>query len=309
MSDAATPDAPSLGQVLSKEELRELAAPSDLRGAAILMGNWALAAFAFAIAIIWPNPLTILAGVVILGGRQLGFSVLMHDCAHRVHFKNKWANDVLGQWLCAGPMGIPQALYRDYHLAHHRHAGTENDPDLGLIKHFPIPKDSLRRKLTRDITGRTGWRDTKRKLANMDWKRDRSWVAFHAVLLTALTLAGAPWAYLMWWAAEICVFPLLMRVRQIGEHGVALDRTSRDPRDNTATTLVSPIEALLVAPNNVNYHLEHHQFATVPGYNLAKLHRMLKARGYYEGRDCISHGYLEVLRKAVRPDDAAPAMA
>jgi fatty acid desaturase len=61
-----------LSDVLTKDELRELRQKSDLRALATLSWNWALIAAAFAVAIIWPNPLTILAGIIILGGRQLG---------------------------------------------------------------------------------------------------------------------------------------------------------------------------------------------------------------------------------------------
>ncbi|HAQ76803.1 MAG TPA: fatty acid desaturase, partial [Hyphomonas sp.] len=40
---------------------------SDLRALATLVWNWGLIIAAFAVAIIWPNPLTILAGILILG--------------------------------------------------------------------------------------------------------------------------------------------------------------------------------------------------------------------------------------------------
>ena len=87
----------------------------------------------------------------------------------------------------------------------------------------------------------------------------------------------------------------------MGEHGVALDRLSSDPRQNTATTLVSFWERVLIAPNFVNYHVEHHVLAGVPCYNLAKLHRLLTERDYFGDVDCITHGYANVLRKATLP--------
>jgi fatty acid desaturase len=115
-----------------------------------------------------------------------------------------------------------------------------------------------------------------------------------------LTLVGAPWAYALWWVAEIFVLPLLVRLRQIGEHGVADNRASRSPRLNTGTTLVSWWERLLVAPNYVNYHVEHHQFASVPCYRLPGLHKKLKQGGYFDNYDCIAIGYADVLRRAVQ---------
>ena len=55
-----------------------------------------------------------------------------------------------------------------------------------------------------------------------------------------------------------------LRLRNIGEHGVALDRYDPEPRRNTHTTRVNWLERLLVAPNHVHFHLEHHMFAAVP---------------------------------------------
>ena len=68
-----------LSEALTKDELRELRKKSDLRALATLVWNWGLIIAAFAVAIIWPNPLTILAGILILGGRQLGWGIINHD--------------------------------------------------------------------------------------------------------------------------------------------------------------------------------------------------------------------------------------
>ena len=83
-----------------------------------------------------------------------------------------------------------------------------------------------------------------------------------------MTAFGAPWAYLLWWGGYLFVYPLVTRLRFMGEHGVAVDRLSADARENTATTLVSLWERILIAPNFVNYHLEHHMYPTVPFHAL-----------------------------------------
>jgi fatty acid desaturase len=73
-----------------------------------------------------------------------------------------------------------------------------------------------------------------------------------------------------------------------------------DPTDemrNTRTTLASWWERLLLAPNRVNFHLEHHLLMTVPFYNLPRLHRLLRDRGALYGA-LIEHGYLGLLRRA-----------
>jgi fatty acid desaturase len=70
-----------------------------------------------------------------------------------------------------------------------------------------------------------------------------------------------------------------------------------DPLQNTRTTLASPLERLFVAPNRVNYHLEHHLLMTVPHYKLPEMHRLLCERGALDGANVV-RGYREVLRRA-----------
>ena len=101
-----------LSEAVTKEELRELRRKSDLRALATLTWNWALIAGAFAIAILWPNPLTILAGIVILAGRQLGLGIINHDCAHHAFFKSPKVDEFVGHYLAGAPMNIPLPPYR-----------------------------------------------------------------------------------------------------------------------------------------------------------------------------------------------------
>jgi len=78
-----------------------------------------------------------------------------------------------------------------------------------------------------------------------------------------------------------------------------------DPLRNTRTTLVSWWERLLLAPNRVNYHLEHHLLMTVPLYKLPRLHRLLDERGLLDGA-CVTRGYADVLRCAAsKPEGSA----
>ena len=237
-----------LQDVLTKDELRELSKPSDIKAVLILAGNLAMVVGAFALAIQWPNPLTILFAVLVLGGRQLGLGVINHDCAHHAFFSSKWMNEFVGHWIAGAPINTSVHAYRAYHLRHHQHAGTQEDPDRWMVKDYPLAPERLRRKLMRDVTGQTGFRDTMRQLKAFSLKKNLPWLSFHVVLLTALTAAGAPWAYLLWWAANLFVFPVIVRIRQISEHGVASDRDSLDPRENTGTTLIGWWRSSLSVP-------------------------------------------------------------
>ena len=292
----------NLSDYLSADEMRPLMARSDWRAGWMLLFNLAVMAAAFALPVLWLNPLTVLLAVLLLGGRQLGLAVLYHECAHQIFFKARSLNDFFGTWLFGGLMNTSLARYRAYHLDHHRHAGTEQDPDFTMASAYPAEPASMRRKLTRDLTGRTGVKDLRRQIKSFRLVRNAPFLASHGLMLGLLSLAGAPWAYALWWVAYLVAYQVITRIRFMSEHGVAVDRLSPDVRENTVTTLASWWERLLVGPNFVNYHLEHHLQAGVPCYRLRRFHNLLKERGFFgacsQPERCFSNGYLHVLRKA-----------
>jgi len=48
--------------------------------------------------------------------------------------------------------------------------------------------------------------------------------------------------------------------------------------------------AWLIFPHRVNYHIEHHLYASVPHYNLPELHREMARRGMLEGAEVLLFG-------------------
>ena len=154
-------------------------------------------------AIVWTNPLTIVLAILLVGSRQHGMSILMHDAAHGVLFKTKALNEFVGKWLLGAPYGGDMASYRHYHLKHHRHTQTENDPDLPLSAKFPTTKASLRRKFIRDITGQTFFR---LRMANLKSTLEPGMDAFatnsrapywitNFILFAGLAMLGHWWVY------------------------------------------------------------------------------------------------------------------
>jgi fatty acid desaturase len=100
---------------------------------------------------------------------------------------------------------------------------------------------------------------------------------------------------LLWLVAWLTVNSLVTRIRSIAEHAMPTD--PGDELRNTRTTLASPWARLFIAPNRVNYHLEHHLLMTVPLHKLPRLHRLLRERGVLRGA-LIARGYTPVLREA-----------
>ena len=66
--------------------------------------------------------MTLVAAIVVIGARQFGLAVLMHEAAHWRLFRHAKVNDQVARWLCACPVGaVALALYRRRHHQHHRH--------------------------------------------------------------------------------------------------------------------------------------------------------------------------------------------
>lgn len=60
------------------------------------------------------------------------------------------------------------------------------------------------------------------------------------------------------------------------------------------------LERLVLCPNHVNYHVEHHLLASVPSHRLPAFHKLLLEKGFYRGyEDTLARGYWDVLKRVV----------
>lgn len=314
----AAPPAPRripAAALISASELATLRERVEWKGIALIAHAWAVILGSVALVALFPNPLTYVLAVMLIGSRQLGLYILMHEGAHRCFSRDEKRNLALSQRLCAYPVFADTVAYRRYHLAHHAHTQQDDDPDLVLSAPFPVTKASYRRKFWRDITGRTGFEQRKAQLLNAlgdpawPWKQRLAHfreklgrqVLVNALLFAGLALAGVWWAYPLLWLVPLLTWMMVItRIRNIAEHAVVPD--SDDPLRNTRTTKAGLLERAFIAPYFVNYHLEHHLLFYVPCYNLPKLHTILM-RGPHAPRMEVQPNYWSVLRLATaRPD-------
>lgn len=309
---------------LSKEEIKSLLVKSNWRAALEFVDTWFWISFAFALAGFIPHVFTIIIAMFILGGKQLACAILMHDCSHRSMFTSTKANEFFGNWFAGYPIFHDVKRYRPYHIKHHVTTGTPEDPDLPLTKGYPTTLKSFIRKMLRDFSGATGikgyygvfmmhfgrlhytlgglviWENMNGK-SFMDKvttvsKNLYGPVITNLIMLGIFFLVGAPWLYLLWVGSLLTTHQFCIRIRSIAEHSVVPDKL--DPQLNTRTTYANFIEQMLFAPHNVNYHAEHHLLMTVPSYNLPKMHRMIKERGYFE-KGLLKKGYIDIIQLAI----------
>jgi fatty acid desaturase len=300
------------------EDWRLLSHRSDLMGLGAVAHAWTVIALSMALTI-W-QPWFALITVPVIGTRQLGLAVLMHEAAHGGLSKRSKLNDFVGQWIVGAPVGADLKSYRDYHLQHHKFAQQPEDPDLNLSAPFPITSRSLRRKIIRDLTGQTFFKQRRNQIANafgigirpgkgtqnrMTAARNAAFpfLGANAVLFLGLTLLGVWWSYFLLWLLPMATWnQLVTRLRNIAEHAVLSD--SDDPLKQARTTKANWLERALIAPYAVNFHCEHHMFMHLPFYRLRAAHRLLEAGGHTAYME-IGQGYRDVLGLAASRKDVA----
>ena len=294
-------------EVFTAEEWATLAEHSSWKGLALVAHCWAVIGLATLMGLIWP--VTIPLAVMIIGARQLGLGILQHDAAHGALHREPGVNEWVAEWLCSG--GI--ARYRKYHLQHHKFAQQTEDPDLVLSAPFPITRQSFRRKIVRDLTGQTWFKQRFGRLVSRlkargrgepllpilgeEVHRQRRWLIFNGLALAAFSLAGYWWVWFaLWLLPRATWFQLVTRLRNIAEHALVA-KDEPDPLRHARTTHANVFERAFIAPYFVNYHCEHHMFMHVPCWNLPRLRRLLARQGAVPRMEG-ARGYLSVLKAA-----------
>jgi fatty acid desaturase len=257
----------------------------------------------------WPHPVILFVSIILIGTRQHALFVIAHDAAHYLLYQRRWLNDAVGR-LCAMLQGLSMCTYRVIHRMHHNNLYGPLDPDTALHGGYPRGRAYLAKKLLKDLSGLTAWKtyayflggapalntrtnvalrpldDTSEKLRR-EARHDRNAVVFfHAAALLLFALSGYLVEYLVLWVLPlVTVVQAILRLRAIAEHGATTDFSS--PLTAARTNVAPGWLEWLIFPHQVNYHIEHHLYASVPHYNLRALHREMMQRGVLEGAEVV----------------------
>ena len=166
--------------------------------------------------------LLLLCGFVI-GNRQQALAVLAHESVHFVVHRNRRLNDLVGMLCCAWPLGSFLTGFRQFHLAHHKHVGTEQDPELHIYQYgsWTIPRSfpSLARFIA-DLLG-LGIRELFQMMSLFPPTDKREYVGVAVTWVVGAAVCwsvGALWLMLMWIVPLLTVFWALARFRIWTEH-------------------------------------------------------------------------------------------
>jgi fatty acid desaturase len=307
----------SYGYNIDQKSVKALSVLSPWRTAAAIAFDWAVIAAAIWASATISHPLAYVLAVFIIGGRMHALGVLIHDFAHYRFISDKRLSEWVGDLLLAWPLGTTVDGYRRNHLAHHRYTNTGQDPDwvikLGTQEFtFPQTWQYVLANLAGYFIGTSSYRDLRmitRRLkagepAPLGYRVAR--LSFYVAVAIALTLTGTWVGFLLYWAVPFfTTLLLLLYVRSVAEHfgGMEYDHELTSSR----TVYPHRWETIFFAPHNVNYHLDHHLYPSVPFYNLPKLHALLLADPEYRSTAHLTRGYSTgLVRECLAPAAATP---
>ena len=266
-------------------------------GLAVWLSGWALPPLTG----IW-GACVYIGAVVVIAARQHALMVLVHEAIHKRISRTVWVNDALTRLAAAFPVFISLSKWRFIHLYHHQHTQTTDDPDRAIYARYPLGSRPFWRLLARDMSGLNVistlkyfidlpvvTRDFNRKfLGEERANRYRQvadmglFTAFWGMVLSGgFVLCGLEFGrYLvLYWLVPYCtVTQVFFRIRGAIEHGNVPD--PENAYRQTRTYFMPAVLRFFFAPKQVNYHLEHHLYPSVPFYNLPRLHAVLSRAVY-----------------------------
>jgi fatty acid desaturase len=123
-------------------------------------------------------------------------------------------------------------------------------------------------------------------------------LAFYLTVLVPAVVAGGGQIILLYWVVPYFTWLIfIMRIRSIAEH-FAIDGES-ETYGRTRTTYAGVLARVFIAPKNVNYHIEHHFFPSVPFHRLPQLHAVLMSNKEFARDAHMTSGYAQMLKECL----------
>jgi fatty acid desaturase len=254
------------------------------------------------------NPWALVALYIALGYLWMGMVTFMHDALHHTLFRSKAANWAFGI-LCMLPIFATFVGFREDHIEHHRHNRSPRDPDAFTMGKRGVG-DFVLFYAYALIGGVLSFIHF-----NFIYPFQKFGAKLWAIQLFELALKGTVYWLVLSWAAEqdmlgkalevwlypVLVLSLLNSMRFIAEHyGAPWDEGQMA---GTRTVTSNPVHSFFW--NNINWHIGHHVYPSVPWYNLQKLHKVLEPQIVASGAP-VDKSYLAVYWDALRRGPESP---
>lgn len=302
------------------KQLKQLSVLQPWRTTLSIAIDWAVIALAIVASEMSGSWWFYLPAVLVIAGRQHALAALLHDFAHYRFISNKKVSDWVADLFLAWPLLATLEGYRRNHLGHHRYLNTEQDPDWVVkvgSREFTFPQEMRFAvlNLLGYLVGVSTVRDFRKALARIKAEEKSTpgyvtlRIGFYVVAIAVLTLTGSWTGFLLYWVVPYATFFFMfMYIRSVAEHfGPTMDYS----HDLTATRTVIPFfwEGWFFAPHNMNYHIEHHLYPSVPHYRLPELSKALMSNPEFAANAHVTHGFTTGLWRELMGRKARKAQA
>ena len=235
----------------------------------------------FSLGTYWAIPAFMLYGVLYCFAEPIA-----HECSHGTPFRSRWLNETV--YFFVGLLMFKERTYHRWHHArHHTHTiFTGQDPEIQL------PRPTSFRVILGELTGVRQARgfltalfrnaagalaeDTKAWVPESEHRKlvtgARIYLAIYGTII-ALAVAFQAWAVFLFVFLPRLYGTWLKTALTFTQHA-GLEDNVKDHRRNTRTVYMNPVFSFVYW--NMNYHLEHHLFPTVPFHALPRLHEAIK---------------------------------
>jgi fatty acid desaturase len=248
------------------------------------------------------SQLVLWSAYIALGYLWMSMVTFMHDATHGTLFRRPLLNWVFGI-LCMLPIFATFVAFREDHIEHHRHNRSPKDPDAFTMGRRGVADFVLfyAYALIGGVLSfihfnfiypftQFGLRQWAIQLFEIALKVTVYWLvldlaAEHGVLGKALGL----------WLWPVLVLSLLNSMRFIAEHYGTPWNAGQLVGTRTITS--NPVHSFFW--NNINWHIGHHVYPSVPWYNLQELHRVLEPEILASGA-VVDRSYIAVYWQALR---------
>ena len=242
-----------------------------------------------------------LGSYVLAGAAIQALTILMHEGIHGNLFRNRTLDRWIG-FLLGVPAFFSSTAYQVTHTLHHRHNRTERDPDefTNLMKNrrtlslafylwglIGMPLYLLHVHLTALLKG------NRRQRLDVATEMGLMVAAYAGLALTAYTFEFLD-VVVHCWLIPLIPAAVFGGVRGWAEHMMTVPG---HPLTQSRTVTSNPIVRFFMC--NLNYHLEHHLYPSMPWYHLPRLHALLQ-EDYRQAGSCIYKSYLRFLWDALR---------
>lgn len=297
---------------------------SDATSWAIVIGHLGLVLAAIpAAAALGPSPWVVLAWLW-FGLTFSGPLNLMHECAHRLAFRQRTSSDLLGRRVL-GPLALADFdAYRERHWAHHRNLGTDEDTKdaylvdirgaggLRLLARCLTLREAARKFGSQspatgeelplgDGVGRgaTLVRTAVAQAVLLATTLAAAWVAHDGAGRILISVALAYGFVYLYGLAALTVF--VATLRAIAEHQVSTDEALSEGRAALRNFPTNPVTRLVFGAYGFANHATHHREPGVAHYRLPPVTAALAVT---EPALTPTAGYISTLWRLRRPAGA-----